>query len=96
MEEIQVNTGIEQKITITYGSEELTFELFFDDYFNLWFLNLSNAEGNLLKGLTMPLGVDVFEGQGLPYGKLMLIDDGEGDLNMKTDLGTRIKLVRDV
>lgn len=95
MEEIQINTGAEQEITVVYGDDELTITLLFDDYFNLWFMNLKNKTADLLKGISMPLGVDVLFGQGLPYGELKLIDTGgDSDLNMKADLGDRIKLVR--
>lgn len=97
MEEIQVNVGVEQEISVIYGSEELTITLLFNDYFDRWFMNLKNANGDLLKGVSMPLGVDVLFGQGLPYGELMLIDTGGDDeINMKADLGERIKLVRNV
>jgi len=97
MEEIQVNIGVEQEITIVYGDDELKIILLFNDYFNLWFINLSNKTTDLLKGVSMPLGVNVLFGQGLPYGELKLIDTGgDLDLNMKADLGKRIKLVRNV
>ena len=97
MEEIQLNIGVEQEVTVVYGDDELTITLLFDDYFNLWFINLSNKTTNLLKGISMPLGVDVLFGQGLPYGELKLIDTGgDADLDMKADLGDRIKLVRNV
>jgi hypothetical protein len=97
MEEIQVNVGVEQEVSVVYGDEELTITLLFNDYFDRWFMNLSNETNDLLKGISMPLGVDVLFGQGLPYGELMLIDTGgDEDLNMKDDLGNRVKLVRNV
>lgn len=97
MEEIQLNVGIEQQVTITYGEEEITIELLFNDYFDQWFMNFSNATTELLKGISMPVGVDVLFGQGLDYGELSLIDTGgDDDLEPKTDLGDRLKLVRNV
>ena len=62
MEEIQVNIGAEQEVSVVYGNDELTITLLFDDYFDLWFMNLSNKATDLLKGISMPLGVDVLFG----------------------------------
>lgn len=96
---IQTNIGVEQEVIVPYGKDTLRLILQFNDYDSSWFLNVVNEDtkAQIINGLTLVVGNDVFFGTGLKYGSLTLIDSDPSNtnpINPKKDFGDRLKLVR--
>ena len=99
MEYINISNGIEQNVIISYGLTRYNFKIRFNDYFEYWYfdLYLYDTDTLVLAGIKLKLIYDCFEGLGLNLGKLYLedtINDGS-TINIKTDFGKRLKLLRD-
>lgn len=99
-ETIQTNIGQEQEVIVPYGDDTLRIILSFDDYSQVWFCDLRNEGTNtdIVNGIYLRLENDALFGLGLDLGSLMLTDTdptNTDEIDIKEDLGDRIKLVRD-
>lgn len=98
---IQTNVGVEQEVVVPYDEETLRLILQFDDYSQIWFVNIVNEDTKLpiINGLNLKIGNDALYGMGLDYGSLTLIDTeptSANPIDPKLDFGDRLKLVRDL
>lgn len=100
IEQIQTNQGQEQDVIVPYGDITLRISLRFDDYENQWFCKIQDEATNevYVSGLYLKLETDALFGFGLDFGTLGLVDtDPENavEVDLKSDLGDRIQLIRD-
>lgn len=101
-EYIQLQQGIEQDFSLDYNNINYTFQLRFDDYNEQWFLNISNlvTSETLITGLYLLIDNNVLSQlKYLGLGGLVLADTDPTSttaLDIQNDLGTRLKLYRNV
>ena len=105
IEQIPLTQGTEQTFIIAYNSTNYKFELFYNEYgvpAPQWYLNISNndtAEA-VINGLYLIVNQNVlYNLDYLGLGGLVLQDTDPTNanaINLKNDLGSRLKLYRNI
>lgn len=99
VETIDLIVGQEQTFNIDYNDVQYDFALSFNDFHDYWIMDISSNGVDVITGLPMKPGLDVLSGfEYLMIGRFFLIDTEPLStiaLDVKRDLGDRLKLVRD-
>lgn len=101
IETINLSPNLEQFFTILYGRRRVKYNIRYNDFYSYWFFDLVDADTDeeILMGKALIPNVNAFFSHSyLGFGKLILLDTDPNSitpLDPKTDLGTRLKLVRD-